>query len=93
MNAPSEDQPDWMAKYNVDKIAHVIAYAVFTFLLLRDEISPYLVLLGCFFFGLGLEFLQGRYFETRLFEIFDLFANISGSILGIGIFKLLKRTE
>ncbi len=93
MKAPSNDPPEWMQTYHVDKIAHLIAYGVLAFLLLRDDLGLYLVLFGCFFYGLGIEFLQGRYFETRFFEIFDLFANISGSILGIGFYKLLKRTE
>jgi len=80
-----------MHDFHVDKIAHIIAYTVLSFLLLRDGLSPFLVLIVCFFYGLGIEFIQGRYFETRHFEIFDLFANISGSILGIVIFNTLKK--
>jgi len=77
----------------MDKIAHMIAYAGLAFLWMRDSLSVVKVLILCFFYGLCIEFLQDRYFETRHFEIFDLFANISGSILGIGLYNLLKRTE
>jgi len=93
MKAPSEEPAEWMKMIHIDKIAHIIAYAALAFLLMRDKLSVLIVLIFCFFYGLGIELLQGRYFESRHFEIFDLFANISGSILGIVFYNLLKRTE
>ncbi len=93
MKNPIENPAEWMIRYHIDKINHMIAYAVLAFLIMRDRIAVFYVLILCFFFGLGIEFLQGQYFESRHFEILDLFANISGSILGIGLYKLIKRTE
>jgi len=89
--------------FEPDKIAHAGAYGLLTLLILYGfrasngkatvKWVPQIVLTFFIAAGLGflMEFVQDRYFPGRMFEIADEIANISGSILSIGIFKLLLK--
>ena len=85
--------------WNVDKLGHLVVYAIHCFLLLRGyrhltkEILNRQVisaLLWSVFLGFSLEIIQYSFFPDRHFDILDLIANIIGSIVGLIIFKLLK---
>ena len=48
----------------------------------------YAVTLSCLY-GIGIELLQEFVIVQRNFEIYDLVANLSGAIIGYGIFQLV----
>ena len=91
MPAHEEDRPEWLITYHFDKIAHLIAYAGLSFLIMRDIGQKWQTLAFCLIYGLIIEIVQGKYFETRHFDILDLFANIIGAIVGIRIFYIIKK--
>ena len=86
-----------------DKLAHAIAYGLFTLLILRGfwlqngkksvKWLPQVLLSFLIAAGLGflMEWIQGRFFPYRTFDIGDEIANILGSVLSIGIFKLILK--
>lgn len=75
----------------VDKLAHLGFYAVFCFLWsmgLRQKSD--LKNIPIFFsisFGVLMEICQFYLFNGRSFELYDILANIIGSILGVILFK------
>ncbi len=79
---------DWVA--SPDKWAHLVAYALFTWLLFwplehsrpeRRARQQNLALLISAAYGLLMEVLQYAFFPGRYFEVWDLVANISGATL------------
>ncbi len=94
---PGIDLPD-VKLFEPDKLAHAGAYGLFTYLLLRGfrqrsgspvsrrkALISFLIAAG---WGALMELMQDRFFPYRYFEIADEIANIFGSILSVGIFKL-----
>jgi VanZ family protein len=90
---------DWLSP---DKLVHLFIFGVFTFLLLWGYRAQYLQQAKRFalvrrVFGIGLfysvftELMQAFVFVGRDGNIFDLLANIIGSLLGIGLFVLMTR--
>ncbi len=89
--------------FEPDKIAHAGAYGLLTLLILygyrsyngQKVVTWIPQVLTAFFVAAGLGFLmeliQDRFFPGRMFEILDEIANISGTILSIGFFKLLLK--
>lgn len=89
--------------FEPDKIAHAGAYGLFALLILygyrfyngRAKVSWKPQILTTFLVAAGLGFLmelmQDRFFPGRMFEIADEIANIFGTILSIGFFKLLLK--
>ena len=76
-----------------DKLGHFIAYAALGFFW-ANVIKPsnnYIVKTVLFLFSLGisLELIQFNFLVGRFFEIFDIIANIIGSIVGVAINKLM----
>lgn len=89
--------------FEPDKLAHLTVYGIFTWLILRgysrynanqkvnwmpDVLVAFVIAAG---WGFLMELMQDRFFPGRFFEVADEIANISGSILSIGIFKLLLK--
>ncbi len=79
----------WADIISWDKLAHAFVYAVLCFLLIesfakgRDfKIVVVLAAASSIFYGVMIEFLQYTFFPNRYFEVFDIFANIVGSMLG-----------
>ena len=80
---------------NVDKIVHVILFAVFSFLWLSfvDSTNPIndkfillaILILGSLY-GLGMEFVQ-KYFTERSFSLLDALADTIGTAIGLVIKK------
>lgn len=87
---------DFMA---VDKVGHLVFYGILTYLIAygfyRNENlsinkkTLFISLTISSFYGISLEFMQYSFFPNRYFEILDIIANISGSILGILFFKYI----
>ena len=99
---PGVSLPD-MNLFEPDKFAHAVVYAIFTGLILwgfylrngkqqvnwmPQVLTAFLVAAG---WGFLMELMQDRYFPGRMFEIADEIANIFGTIMSIGIFKLLLK--
>ncbi len=85
LNLPST----WADLISWDKLAHGFVYAVFCFLLVlsfpKGQKLKSVVVLAVIIsivYGATMEFLQYTFFPNRYFEIFDIFANTVGSVLG-----------
>jgi len=99
---PGVSLPD-MNLFEPDKFAHAAVYAVFTGFILwgyylqngKTAVKWVPQVLTAFFIAAGwgflMELMQDRFFPGRMFEIADEIANIFGTILSIGIFKLLLK--
>jgi len=80
----------------LDKIAHVGFYFLQIFLILYESKGFYSksltikALAYCFLFGILVELGQKYFLLGRSFEIWDIVANIIGSIIGILFFRILK---
>lgn len=76
-----------------DKLGHFIAYSALGFFWanVMKTSNNYVVKTVLFLFSLGivLELIQFNFLVGRFFEIFDIIANIIGSIVGIAINKLM----
>lgn len=82
-----------------DKLAHAGVYCVFTGLLgwgfyRRDAISWRNAVLSAgisALYGLGIEGVQYAFFPHRFFELWDIIANIIGSIAGLFALKFFLK--
>ncbi|MBK8347598.1 MAG: VanZ family protein [Saprospiraceae bacterium] len=74
-----------------DKLAHLVFYTMFSFLwcmaLRKKEINFSNVLFFSISFGILMEICQLYLFNGRSFELYDIIANILGSIIGLILFK------
>ena len=78
-----------------DKLAHAGAYLVLTGLLLWGFLQQerlnrrieWLIVLGSALYGIFLEIAQYTFFPDRYFELFDIIANIIGSVMGLFVLK------
>lgn len=78
----------------IDKWAHVILFAIFSFLWLCAIVTVntyYLVIVFCItvFVGWLVEFIQGHYVSGRYQDNMDTFADSVGGLLGIVLFVLI----
>lgn len=82
----------------IDKLGHFAVYGILTFLLAfgYHKNNPTIsknMLLKCLIisslYGICLEIMQYAFFPNRYFEVLDIIANISGSIIGILFFKYI----
>lgn len=87
MPAGSINSENFLKIPNLDKIIHFIMYMCLGFswksVLRHKPKSGVKCLILLFLLGLCLEILQFYFLEGRFFEIPDLIANITGSIVGI----------
>ncbi|MBK8517370.1 MAG: VanZ family protein [Saprospiraceae bacterium] len=85
------------SKFNVwdfvgfDKLAHLIFYCIFCFLwcmgFRESNNSQKKILFFSVSFGVLMEICQLYLFNGRSFELFDIIANIIGSVVGLILFK------
>ena len=72
---------------------HFSEYIVLSFLLLNATRNKRLSLIACLIYGAALEIVQ-LWVPTRVFDLFDLSANLLGGVVGIfslaNLFKLRK---
>ena len=90
---------DWKDIFGIDKVGHLVFYAIHTFLLIWTLQQNGLIKTGnkkywySFFasaiLGIAMEIMQGAFYPNRYFDILDIFANIIGSFLGMTLFKRL----
>ena len=80
----------------IDKVAHLILYAVFSFLwygafsyILKKNVIWYSVGFAILF-GIAMEIVQFLFFKDRSFEVSDIIANIIGSFVGVNILNRIK---
>ncbi len=81
---------------HADKFVHLGFFALLCFLWMaanptRDKGYARLLLITSLFFGWMVEYLQGHFAQGRSQDYFDLIADVLGSALGIGGFRLLGR--
>jgi len=84
--------------FNTDKIAHFLAYSIFSTCLglafnldWRLKRTRLMVILGVFSFDMVLELIQGYLILYRTFEDFDLLANSAGICAFFFLEKQLKK--
>lgn len=77
----------------IDKVAHLVFYSIFAFLwsmaLHQKNVGRNFVLIFSISFGVLMEIFQLYLFNGRSFELFDILANIAGSVTGVALFKKL----
>lgn len=72
-----------------DKLGHLIAYGVLSWLLIRalaknkslSSKNAILAVLAVTVYGIALEFVQWAFFPNRYFEVWDMVANATGAVL------------
>ncbi len=84
-----------------DKIVHTLIHAMLAFIWLYYSFSAdkyhisnsniFVVLIGCFLYGFAIEVSQHLFTLSRQFDLFDLLANLIGSIIGLLAFWMFKR--
>jgi VanZ family protein len=83
-----------------DKFMHISCYAVLLFLMINGTMKQYRfstkrfkigssIFMLCFFYGILLETLQPVVMSDRIFDYFDIIANLIGCILGIFIYNFV----
>jgi len=95
---PSYDIPDISLFPGADKVVHICMYLGLSFLACWSyDISHkgmrfmYLVLAGVFMYGVVMEILQRTMHNGRDFDFKDMIANLTGTIFGLLIYRLLDR--
>jgi len=88
--------------WNIDKWVHIVFYAVFAFLLIREyqQYRPWsfkrhilMTLAICGLYGLFIEYIQGAFIPNRFFDVYDLIANIIGVIAGLSTHSLINKSR
>jgi len=95
---PSYDIPDIGLFPGADKVVHILMYLGLSFLASWSyDISHkgmrfmYLLLTGVFMYGVIMEILQRTMHNGRDFDFKDMIANLTGTIIGLLIYRLLDR--
>jgi len=95
---PGSSMPKVSLIPNMDKIGHFSVYAVSSYLWVRyfvasmpvnQSIRFSLILTAAI--GILMEIAQFLFFRGRMFEVYDIIANIGGSIVGVLVFIKLKK--
>lgn len=82
----------------IDKIGHFVFYGILAYLIafgfckknqviLKNTLLKSLIISSIY--GISMELMQYSFFPNRYFEVLDIIANISGSLLGILFFKYI----
>lgn len=84
---------DEMTDIGIDKLGHVIAYLLLTVLvgLSLPRVSRVTVGIVTIGFGILMEILQESLTAYRMLDIYDILANIIGSVIGIWLIWLFER--
>jgi len=95
---PSYDIPDITLFPGADKVVHICMYLGLSFLASwsydighKGMKFMYLLLAGVFMYGVVMEVLQRTMHNGRDFDFKDMIANLTGTILGLLIYRLLDR--
>jgi VanZ family protein len=98
--SPTSDIPKIDIAF-LDKFIHVIIHWILSFIWLwygfstdKYHISSktiFVILTICFAYGLAIEASQQWFTQTRTFDLFDLVANVAGSLLGLLSFRMVRK--
>ena len=96
MPNPEISQISWTDGIQIDKLAHIFLYMMYSILLGRylaggnmPKVKQSLVILAVpIAFGILMEFMQYYLSPSRFFDMLDIIANIIGSIVGLLILKI-----
>jgi len=92
-----DDVPDIQIN-NSDKILHIFAYALLTFIWFwstRNYTTKYknlIIIVFCIVYGIILEVIQGRLATDRVSDMLDIIANCIGVALATLLFLIKRRT-
>lgn len=83
---------------NIDKLAHIGIYFlsfllwVFSFFQGKSNVKylVFSVITLLLFYGMVIEVVQGRWIPDRTFDLWDIVANLTGLIIGIVVFYIIK---
>jgi len=103
MPASSLDNFSLIEVIQVDKIAHIIIYAIYSLVLLYGmsyghpssiNQNQWIIawILGIML-GISMEVIQSSFFPDRHFDFLDIIANIIGSTAGLAVFKFFKQSS
>jgi len=89
---PFDEMPSYTL-IGIDKVSHIIMYLILSLLLglSYQHWSRLKVTLISITFGIAMEVCQETLTQTRMFDIFDILANIIGSLIGIWLFVLVMK--
>ena len=75
-----------------DKLGHLLAYGslMFWFSQVYAKTTRMFYAIGFIAMGIGLEFVQGQ-LDYRTFEVFDMYANALGVLLGWALARMLPK--
>jgi len=98
--SPIYDVDTYRYFHNEDKIFHLIMYAILSFLIglvFRDKqrISPLRIMIITIIsslYGILMEILQDVLDTGRMFDLYDIVANIFGAFAGTMLFYMLNRS-
>lgn len=96
---PGKDLPKIQIS-SLDKIVHVLIFFVFVniwlaYFYVKHDFAfknkwIWMLLLSVIVYGIIIEILQERFTLSRNADVFDVIANLIGSLLGIFFFKIVK---
>ncbi len=89
---PFEEMPSYTI-IGIDKLSHVFMYLILSYLIAIGyrQWSLTLVAIVSIGFGIAMEICQETLTTTRMFDFYDILANIIGSLVGIWLFVLVKK--
>lgn len=97
---PLKGVPTLNFKIPLDKLFHGIIYLFLSFLWISyfNKVNNYkkigtpilIVILLCFFYGIIIEVIQELFIPLRKADIFDVLANMVGTIIGAFLFRNVK---
>ncbi len=97
-SGPGIQLPKSTIDLSIDKVGHFIFYGILAFSIAygyfknnptKDKKGLFKALIISGFYGICLEIMQYSFFPNRYFEVLDIIANISGSLIGILFFKYI----
>jgi VanZ family protein len=84
-----------------DKLAHVIIHSVLFFIWLSYGVVydkshnrikiVFVILIACLIYGAGIEVLQHYFIKSRAFDLYDIFANEIGGLIGLLFYWIVTR--
>ncbi len=97
-SGPNIQLPKSTIDLSIDKIGHFTFYGILAFLIAygyyknnptihNNGLFKALIISGLY--GISMEIMQYSFFPNRYFEVLDIIANISGSLIGILFFKYI----
>jgi VanZ family protein len=99
---PGKDLPrvDFWELVSFDKFMHISCYALLLFLMMNGAMKQYIfsskrfkiggtVFMICFSYSILLESLQPILVSDRVFDYFDIMANLIGCIIGIFLYNFV----